>query len=521
VTAGAGTGDSAAIGVAAVAAAAPAAASATPRPTVVSRNPATGDVLGEVPVHGPAEVRAAVERARGAQRGWATLPVKERGEILQEFRRRLVARGREMAELISREQGKTLPEAYTHDILTILDLTRYYGSRAAKVLAPHKIPLHLLKHRRSYVHYVPRGVVGIIAPWNFPLAIPFGETIMSLLAGNGVVLKPSEHTPLIALKGKEILDEAGVPPDLVQVVTGYGETGAALIDGGVDMVIFTGSVRTGRRVAAACGERLIPCTVELGGKAAAVVCADADLERTAQALVWGAFANSGQVCASVERVYAHAAVHDRLVDRVAELARKLKQGSGLEDGVDVGPMCWDKQVEIVEEHVRDAVAKGARVVTGGQRAVPGGQMFQPTVLVGCDMTMKVMREETFGPLMPFMKVASEDEAVALANDSHLGLLGYVFSDDRARARRLAERVEAGTVMVNDVLATYGAPETPWAGVKQSGLGRVHSDDGLRDLCQARHVNTELVRLMDRELWWFPYTPKRFQRIVSAVKLIFG
>jgi succinate-semialdehyde dehydrogenase/glutarate-semialdehyde dehydrogenase len=498
------------------------AAPAAERRTIVSTNPATGEVVGEVPIFGPAEVRAAVERARAAQRSWGALPVQERGHILQEFRRRLVARSREVSELISREQGKSIAEAYVHDIVTVLDLVRHYGARAHKVLAPHRIPLHLMKHRKSYIHYVPRGVVGIIAPWNFPLAIPFGETMMSLLAGNAVVLKPSEHTPLIALKGKEVLDEAGIPSDLLQVVTGDGSTGAALIDAGIDMMIFTGSVRTGKRVAAACGERLIPCTLELGGKAAALVLPDADVERTAQALLWGAFANSGQVCASVERVYIVGdGLHDRVVARVADLAGKLHQGRGSEEGTDLGAMCWDKQVEHVEEHVRDAVAKGAKVVTGGKRLEPGGQYFQPTVLTDCDMSMKVMREETFGPLMPIMKVSTEEEAIRLANDSHLGLLGYVFSEDRARARSVAERVEAGTVMVNDVIGTYAAPETPWAGVKQSGLGRVHSDEGLRDLCQARHVNVEVLRLFERELWWFPYTRERVGRIIKGVKFLFG
>ncbi len=491
-----------------------------PKDRIVSKNPTTGEVLGEVPDQGPAEIKQAVARARAAQKSWAELSVKERATRVGRFRDLVVRRAPELCELIAREGGKTRAEALSMEVMLIADLATYFIKRAPKILAPEKIPLHLLKNRGSYVHYVPRGVVGIIAPWNFPFSIPVGEAVMALIAGNGVVLKPSDVTPLIALKAKELYDAAGLPPDLFQVVTGRGGAGAALIDAGIDMCIFTGSTTTGRKVAAACGERLIPCTLELGGKAPAVVCADADVERTARALVWGAFANQGQVCVSVERVYAHHAVHDELVDKIVALTEKLRQGDpAADDAVDTGAMTWDRQVEIVEERIKSAVDAGARVRTGGARRNTSGLAFAPTVLSDCRQDMDVMRKEIFGPVMPIMKVRDEEEAVALANDSTLGLAAYVFTDDKQKGRRLAERIEAGTVMVNDVLITYGAPETPWGGVKQSGIGRTHSDAGLRDLCQMRHVNYDRVA-MKRELWWYPYSDKLYKQTLKLMKWIF-
>jgi succinate-semialdehyde dehydrogenase/glutarate-semialdehyde dehydrogenase len=344
---------------------------------------------------------------------------------------------------------------------------------------------------------------------------------MGLIAGNAVVLKPSEVTPLIALEARELYLAADLPPDLFQVVTGRGATGAALIDAGIDYCVFTGSVATGRKVAAACGERLIPCTLELGGKAPAVVCHDADLDRAAQAITWGGFANSGQVCASVERVYAVASVHDELVSKIVAHARELRQGdaSGPQD-VDVGAMAWDRQVDNVEKLVDAAVAGGAKVETGGHRKPGPGLFFEPTVLTSCRQDMDVMRKEIFGPVIPIMKVDTEDEAVKLANDSHLGLLAYVFTRDRERGRRIAERIEAGTVMVNDVLNTYACPETPWGGVKQSGIGRTHSVIGLRDMCEIRHVNHDRVAL-GREVWWYPYKEGTFKALLRGARLLFG
>ena len=493
----------------------------SPKAVITSINPANGTPLGEVPDMAPDEVRAAVAAARRAQATWAQLPVIERCRRVAKYADVVMARVEEMIDVLVNEGGKTRLEALGMEVILVADLVRYFAKHAPDMLAPDPIRLHLMKHRASFLHFVPRGVVGIIAPWNFPFSIPMGETMMALMAGNGVVLKPSEVTPLVALKARELYLAAELPEELFQVVTGRGPTGAALVDAGIDYCIFTGSVATGKKVAAACGERLVPCTLELGGKAPAVVCGDADLDRAAQAITWGGFANSGQVCASVERVYAVDAVHDELVERIVKRARELRQGDASSDAnVDVGAMAWDQQVARVEKLVDAAVAAGAKLETGGHRKPGPGLFYEPTVLTGCTQDMGVMREEIFGPVIPVMRVSDEDEAVRLANDSHLGLLAYVFTRDKTRGQRLAQRIAAGTVMVNDVLATYGCPETPWAGVKQSGIGRTHSAQGLRDLCETRHVNYDRIAL-PREVWWYPYKKSTYRGLLRAAKLLFG
>lgn len=489
---------------------------------IVSVNPATKVPLGDVPDQSESEVRAAVARARAAALTWSEVAVAERCRRTARFAEVLMARAEEVIDLISKEGGKTRQEALGMEVMLVADLVRYFAKHGAQMLAPEPIPLHLLKHRGSYLHFVPRGVVGIIAPWNFPFSIPMGEALMAVIAGNGVVLKPSEITPLIALKAKELFDACGLPSDLLQVVTGRGGTGAALIDAGIDYCVFTGSVATGKKVAAACGERLIPCTLELGGKAPAVVCADADLERAANAIAWGGLANSGQICASVERVYVVAEVHDELVARIVAIATSLRQGDASAPGADfdIGAMAWDRQVDHVAAMVDAAVHAGAAVACGGKRGTTG-LFYAPTVLTGVRQDMDVIAKEIFGPVIPVIAVRDEEEAIRLANDSNLGLLAYVFSADKVRARRIAERLQAGTVMINDVLSTYACPETPWGGVKMSGIGRTHSVAGLRDLCQTRHVNYERLGLGKREIWWYPYKQQTYTFLLRAARLLFG
>jgi succinate-semialdehyde dehydrogenase/glutarate-semialdehyde dehydrogenase len=377
-----------------------------------------------------------------------------------------------------------------------------------------------MKHRVSETRYVPRGVVGVISPWNFPLIIPMGSVVEALVAGNACVVKPSEVTPLVMLEAKKIYDATGLPEDLFAVVVGYAKTGQALLDAGIDHCVFTGAVSTGRRVAAACGERLIPCTMELGGKAPLVACEDCDVERTARAIVFGGFANSGQACISVERVYANERVYEPLLERVRTLVGELRQGDPAKDYVDVGAIIFPKQIDVARALVQDAVQKGARLVCGG-RSVPGaGQFFEPTVLAGCDHSMSVMREEIFGPVVPFMRVASDDEALRLANDSHLGLNAYVFTESKARAKKLADGIEAGSVVVNDVLSNYAIAEAPFGGIKQSGFGRVHGVEGLREMCVRKSVTWDRFK-GPVPPHWYPYTAKSFHWLQRGVRVLFG
>ena len=491
------------------------------RQRIVVRAPASGDVLGEVPVHGPDEVRAVVERARRAQQRWGSLSVAERARRLRLYVTALVEREEELTDLMSREAGKPTQEALVHEVLAATVVGDYFCSHAEKILAPREVELTLLKHRRSTLHFAPRGVVGLITPWNFPLLMPLRDLFLAVVAGNAVVLKPSEVTPLIARKAKELWDQAGLPPDLFQVVTGNGPTGAALIDAGIDFCVFTGGVATGRRVAAMCGERLIPCVMELGGKAPLIACADADVELTARAAVAGGFANAGQVCIGVERVYAHESIADRLEARVVELTKALRVGDPKRETVDVGAIIFPKQIAVAEAHIEDALKKGATLAAGGKRKPGRGQFFEPTVLTGCNHEMTVMTEEIFGPIVPIMRVSSDEEALRHANRSHLGLNAYVFTRDSKYGAELAARVEAGSVLVNDVLTNGGMPEAPFGGIKQSGFGRVMGDDALREMCHVRHVNVDRFAVGSDNPLWYPYSEKSVSRLRKAMNLLFG
>ncbi len=493
----------------------------TPVTSIRSYAPATGELLGEVPVSSREEVAAIVARARRAQAAWAVLPIEERCERLLRFRDAIAERAAELVELIARECGKPRQEALAHEIITVLDLATYYAKNAPRILAPQEIPLHLLKHRRSFVRFVPRGVIGVISPWNYPFVIPMGDVFAALVTGSAVVVKPSEVTPLILKKAKEIYDATGLPEDLFAVVYGYGAAGQALVESGIQKLVFTGGVETGKRVAAACGARLIPCVMELGGKAPLLACADADVERTSRAIVFGGFANAGQICISVERVYAHRDVYEAIVRRVKELTSQLRVGDPMEEGVDVGAIIFPKQIDVAEKHVADAVKHGAEVVSGGKRRPGAGQFFEPTVLAQCSAEMTVMNEEIFGPVVPIQRVDSDDEAVALANRSHLGLNAYVFTKDRAKGRRLAERIEAGSVVVNDVLINYAACEAPFGGIKDSGFGRVHGEDALRDMAERRHVNEGRVNVPARDPLWFPYDAAGYRWLLRGARAFFG
>lgn len=484
-----------------------AAATAGVRREVISYDPATGEEVGRAPLCTPEDVARAVARAREAQKAWGARSFQERASVVMRARSIVLAEMDEIAALVSRESGKPPVEAVSMEIVPTLDLMQFFARKTARMLRPERIDIGLYNFlgRTSTIEYRPLGVVGIISPWNFPWATPLDEVVMALMAGNSVVVKPSELTPLVGLKIADVFKRAGLPEGVLQVVTGDGSTGAALVEAGVDKVMFTGSVATGRRVAEAAARRLIPVVLELGGKDPMIVFEDADLGAAVEAAVWGAFANSGQACASVERCYVHERVAEEFTSRVVEKVRTLKQGAR-EEGADIGAMSNERQLHIVEEHVGEALSRGARALTGGARLDDArGYFHEPTVLADVDHTMTVMREETFGPVLPIMTFRDESEAVRLANDSPFGLTASVWTRDISRGRRVARQIEAGTVMVNEVLYTHGIAQTPWGGVKQSGLGRTHGRLGLLELVVPHHVHVNrLARVHD--LWWFNYTP---------------
>ena len=474
---------------------------------IVSRDPSTGEEIGRAALMTAPDVAAAVRSARLAQPSWAALSYGERAKFILRAREIVLAHTEEVAGLISRETGKPPAEAISMEVVPSLDLMNYFAHNTERLLARQKIEIgqYGLMGRSSYIFYKPLGVVGVISPWNFPWATPLDEVVLALMAGNAVVLKPSELTCLTALKIGEVFKEAKLPPGLLEIVTGDGSTGAALVEARVDKIMFTGSVATGKRVAEAAAKHLTPVVLELGGKDPMIVLDDAKLENAARAAIWGAFCNSGQACASIERCYVHESIAPQFIDLVVKETRSLKQGKPDADGTDVGAMTNERQLETVERHVSDAVRRGAQVLTGGRRLdASGGWFHEPTVITNVDHSMELMRDETFGPLLPIMKFKTDDEAVRLANDSIYGLTASVFTSDMARGRALAERIDAGTVMINEVVYTHAVAQTPWGGVKQSGYGRTHGRLGLLELVTPQHIHVNAVPWVP-DVWWFRYT----------------
>jgi succinate-semialdehyde dehydrogenase/glutarate-semialdehyde dehydrogenase len=361
------------------------------------------------------------------------------------------------------------------------------------------------KLKRGLLVREPYGVVGIISPWNYPFSIPATETLAALVAGNAVVLKPSEFTSLVALELHSLLVAAGVPPNVFQVVVGDGATGAALILSPIDKLVFTGSVATGKRIATAAAERLLPAVLELGGKDPMLVLDDADVDVASSAAVWGAFMNAGQTCLSVERCYVHRSLYEPFLEACVEKTKKLRVGPGLDPATDVGPTIHEQQLQTVEAHIEDAVARGARVLVGGSRLPELGRNFyKPTVVADVSHKMRIMRAETFGPVLPVAPFDSDDEAILLANDSEFGLAASVWTRDRVRGEKLARQIEAGTVMVNDVISYFGISEAPHGGVKSSGIGRSHGRFGLEEMVRLKYLDVDLAPRI-KKVWWYGYS----------------
>lgn len=488
---------------------------------IVSINPATLEELGRFPIASAAAVRASVERAREASREWAALSFRNRARYILKVRRALYDRKEEITRIISDETGKPEFEALTTEVFMVSDLMSHFAMKAEKLLRDKRFTLAVFRNKRSRICYEPLGVVAIISPWNFPFSIPVGEIVMALMAGNTVVLKPSEHTPLVGDAIKRLFASAGFPEGVFEVAQGDHSTGAALVEAPVDKIFFTGSVRTGKKIAESAAKRLLPVVLELGGKDPMIVCSDAPFERTVKGAVWGAFMNCGQVCASVERLYVTEPMAEKFIASVVDEVKKLRLGPPAPDcSTDIGPLTNENQLNVVSEHVADAVAKGARVLAGGRRREDlGGYFFEPTVLVDVDNSMKVMSEETFGPVLPIKIVKDEEEAIREANNSRYGLLASVWTKDNEKGRRMARRIEAGTVIINDAIYTHGAAQTPWFGVKESGLGVTHGQAGLFEFVRMKHINWDLVPLKS-DWWWFPYTTKWEARFKNLMKVLY-
>jgi acyl-CoA reductase-like NAD-dependent aldehyde dehydrogenase len=489
---------------------------------ITVENPATGAVVGEVPVLSADEVRALAERGRAAQPAWEALGFEGRGRVLRRAQKWLLDNQQRVIDTIVSETGKTHEDALLAEIGYVGNAFGFWAKNAADYLADEKVrsanPFVL--GRKLVVRYAPLGLVGVIGPWNYPLSNGFGDCIPALAAGNAVILKPSEVTPLSSLLMAEAMRECGLPDGVYQVATGLGETGQALIDE-VDMVMFTGSTATGRKVMERAARTLTPVSLELGGKDPMIVLADADIERAANAATFYSMQNGGQTCISVERVYVEAPVYDVFVAKVTEKVKALRQGAPAGPGsVDVGAVTFAEQLDIVSGHVDAAREAGATVVTGGHARTDGGRFYEPTVLVGVDHSMACMTEETFGPTLPIMRVNDAEEAVKLANDSAYGLAASVWTKDTVRGEALARRIEAGAVCVNDAQLNYLALELPMGGWKSSGLGSRHGTGGIRKY--ARQQSLLVTRLAPkRDLHMFPYRAGTTGLLGRALKLLYG
>ena len=470
-------------------------------------NPATGVIVGRVPSMTAEHVHALAQRGRRAQLSWEAAGFRDRARVFRRAQRWLHANGDRVSEVIRSETGKTYEDSQL-ELAVAARALAFWAARSRKYLADQRLrsPSPLTLGKRIVVRYRPVGVVGVIGPWNYPLVNGFGDCIPALMAGNVVIHKPSEFTPLTAGLVGEMLEACGLPEDVFLVASGAGETGAAVIDE-VDYVMFTGSTATGRKVMERASRRLTPVSLELGGKDPMIVLRDANIERAANNALYSSMNNSGQICISIERVYVEEPVYDEFVAKIVEKARGLRQGPPAGPGsVEVGAMTTSAQLELVDAHVRDAVKKGARVLSGGRRGPGPGSFYEPTVLVDVDHAMRCMTEETFGPVLPIMKVASEEEAIRLANDSAYGLQAAVFSRNGRHGQRVGAQLEAGACCINDAQVNFMAFEAPMGGWKNSGLGTRHGPEGIRKYCRTQTMLTNRL-VLDKDPYMFPYSAR--------------
>jgi len=474
---------------------------------LVSENPATLGPVGEVSLASPELCRRAIQAAKDAYPVWRWLDIREKRAIFRRAENILARRATEAGRLIAMEKGSPYAESLAVEVFGALQSLNYYGHNQGRLLrtrrAGHHTPLFL--NKTGAFHFHPLGPTLIISPWNFPFLIPLCDTLSALTAGNTVVLRPSTTTPLTALLIGEVFIEAGLPPGVLNIVVcRVPEAEAMIVDRDIQSVMFTGSVGIGKRVVELCSRNLTNLALELGGKDPMIVLEDADLERAARGAVWTAFMNCGQSCGSIERAYVARKVADAFTARVIELAKEVRVGDPLDAGVDMGPMANAGQLKVVEEHIADARDKGAAIPVGGNRVAGlAGYFIEPTVLTGVDHTMRVMTEETFGPTLPIMVFDDDEQAVALANDSDYGLTASVWTRDRKRAAWFAERLEAGSVTINDHMYSFVEPKAIWGGVKQTGMGRSHGPYGLLELVDIKYVGMDFFRKKS-QTWWFPY-----------------
>ncbi len=482
------------------------AATAVPFDTILSIDPATGEIVAQFLRTHPSLLPAILARARSAQSAWAKVSINNRCARLNVLRERMLASRDALADAVVRESGKPRVEALFADIFVALDTAAYFSKHTARLLSPEPVPHHSTPARMKSgrLVYEPLGVIGIISSWNYPLAIPLSQIIPAVAAGNAVVCKTSDFTPLCGALIEKLFADAGFPKDLLTVVQGGAEVGQALIDAAPEKVLFTGSVATGRRVAEACARKLIPSVLELGGKDAMIVLGDADLDVASSAAVWGSYTNCGQVCLSVERLFAEQSISEKFAALCVEKTKKLRLGPGSDPATDVGPLIRPHHVQRMSSLIQDAVQRGAKLLCGGRpRPDLGPNFFEPAVLADVDATMKLFQEETFGPILAIQTVRDAEEAVTRANDSPFALAASVWTTDAARGKAIASRLRAGAVMVNDAISYFAIAEAPHGGCGASGWGRTHGKAGLLEILHMKYIDIDRLPGSEKP-WWYRY-----------------
>ncbi len=490
---------------------------------LITLNPATGEELGRLPAQDPPAVDAAIASCRAAQSEWAQRSPAERSRPIRRLMELILADRHELARLIACEQGKPVAEAMTSEVLPTLGMLKELLRIGPKTLRPQRRPHQMLlfAHKQSTLLREPFGVVAIISPWNFPFSVPMPEIAAALLAGNGVIFKPAPHTLLTGRKIADLCARAGFPDGLLQTLCLHDREADYLTrQPGIDKIVFTGSTAVGCKVMRNAADRLVPVVLELGGKDPAIVARDADIERAAKGIVWGALVNAGQVCAAIERVYVERPVAEAFIAACQREMAKVRVGDPLDPETDMGPLTSAAQLEKVLAHIADAVSRGAKLLHGGRRLDRPGFFMEPALLVQVDHSMQVMREETFGPVLPVMVVDSLEVAVELANDSPYALSAYAYTASKSTAGRLLRDLAAGTVVINDSTMSWGEPTAPWIGHKQSGIGLTHADLGLLEMTRVKYISYDRGQRA-ANLWWYPYGPGSLRLFDAATDLLFS
>lgn len=487
-------------------------------------NPATGEKIGESPLHSSEDIFELVKKAKEVQPEWEKTPLKKRIALLKPISGYIADNADKLAAIISNDNGKTRIDALSAELLPAAMAVNYYCKKAPYFLR-HQTPGYgniFTSNKQAEIYRRPFGVTGIISPWNYPFAIPFSEVIMSLLAGNCVILKTASETQGVGLALKEVIESAGLPEYVFNYVNVPGRiAGDAFIDAGVDKLFFTGSVAVGKILMKKASEKLTPLSLELGGNDPMIVCEDADIYRAAKGAVWGGYQNAGQSCGGVERIYVHEKVYDAFMKQFKHETENLRVGNDVNFRTDIGCITTSKQVETINSHIEDALQKGAEIFAKSKSVETNPQFLPAVVLTGVNHSMLVMQDETFGPVTGVMKFSSYEEAINLANDSYLGLTASVWTKSNSRGRKIGAQIKAGAVMINDHLMSHGLPETPWGGFKQSGLGRTHGNIGFDEMTQPQVIITDRMPGLKKNMWWHPHDKSIYDGMAGLINMLYS